>query len=312
MKQRGMELWLGLFVLTGLVILATLVVLFGGLLRLSRPTYDVHAEFQKVTGLRQGTPVRMLGIEIGLVKDLKFRTQGQGVEMTLQIDGDVDVPSDAVLMVLTEGLLGDNYLEFGSGTAKPLSHAGDALVEGEPFKSPQEYLRDAVTGFKGTAATYEELAKNLNKRLSDEEFFDNLKKAAAATPKTIESFKETSEKIQELTKELATRSKEVSEDLKKVSDTVSAQVNHQGENMDKLTAELLVSIGELNKTFTSLRQVAQSVEKGEGTVGGLLMRDEVYKEMVATLQQTQKTLKELEETVHFIREHPDAIWKGRQ
>ena len=137
MKQRAMELWLGVFVLGGVVVLGALVLLFGGLMKMSRPTYDVKVEFEKVTGLRPGTPVRMLGIDIGEVKDLQFRERGHGVQMVLQIDGSVDVPQDAPLMVLTEGLLGDNYLEFGGGTGKPLSHNGDALVIGEPFHPGQ-------------------------------------------------------------------------------------------------------------------------------------------------------------------------------
>ena len=39
--------------------------------------------------------------------------------------------------------------------------------------------------------------------------------------------------------------------------------------------------------------------------------DEIYKEMVRTLEQTQKMLEELEETVKFIREHPEAFIWGR-
>ena len=54
------------------------------------------------------------------------------------------------------------------------------------------------------------------------------------------------------------------------------------------------------------------MRKGEGTVGGLLMRDDVYKEMVGTLEHTQKMLGELEETVRFVREHPEAFVWGKQ
>ena len=319
MKQRGMELWLGVFVLAGLGIIVTLVLGFGGLLRMSRPllrmsppTYEVNVEFERVTGLRAGTPVRMLGIDIGQVKDLRFMKEGRGVALTLEIDGDVDIPSDAPLMVLTEGLLGDNYLEFGGGTGEPLSRKGDALVIGEPFRSPQEYLKEAVNGFKGTAATYEELARNLNKRLSDEEFFGNLKAAAAAVPKTIESFKATADELQKLTQQVSGEASELSAELKKLSESVNAQVEHQGKNLDKITDGLLESTGQLTKTLASLREVTETVRKGEGTVGGLLMRDDVYKEMVATLEKTQKMLDELRETVKFLREHPETVFWGRQ
>jgi len=304
-----MEVWLGVFVLVGLGVVATLVVEFGGLLKYSRTTYEVQVEFEKVTGLKTGTPVRMLGIEIGEVKNLKFREQGGGVKMTLQIEGGVNIPKDAPLAVLTEGLLGDNYLEFGAGKGEPLSKDGDALVTGEPFRSPQEYLKEAVNGFKGTAATYEELAKNLNRRLNDDEFFADLKKAAAEAPKTLESFTETSKKLQALTEKLSVQATEISDQVKKVSDGLTSQVEHQGKNMDKLTESLLASTAELNKMLVSLSAVTQTVAKGEGTVGGLLMKDDVYKEMVTTLQQTQKMVGELEEMVRFIRvHHREFLW----
>ena len=312
MRQRGMELWLGVFVLVGLGVLATLVLMFGGLLKYSRPTYEVKAEFEKVTGLKTGTPVRMLGIDIGEVKSLEFRELEGGVKMTLEIEGSVNIPKNAPLTVLTEGLLGDNYLEFGAGKGEAWEKNGEAKVKGESFKSPQEYLKEAVSGFKGTAATYEKLVENLNKRLSNDKFFENLEKAAEEAPKTLESFTQTSIKLQELTAKLSGQATEISNEVKKVSEGLTRQVEHQGKNMDKLTDGLLASTVELNKTLASLREVTETVRKGEGTVGGLLMKDDVYKEMVGTLQQTQKMLEELEETVRFVREHPEAFVWGKQ
>ena len=309
MKQRSMELWLGLFVLVGLVLLSGLIVLFGELLEFSQTTYEVKVRFDTVTGLRPGTPVRMLGIDIGKVRDLEFRPGGKGVDMILVIDGKVDIPSDSRLTVLTEGLLGDNYLEFGGGTGEPLGHDGDATVKGEAYKSPLEYLKDAVGGFKGTAATYDELARNLNKRLTDEEFFGNLKKAAKAAPEAIESFKATSVKLQELAQKLSAEATGLSTELKNLSAKVGKQVDRQGQNMDKLSEGLLTNMENLNKMLISLHEVTESVRKGEGTIGGLMMRDEVYKEMVGALEQTRKMLEELEETVKFIREHPEEFFR---
>ncbi len=95
-------------------------------------------------------------------------------------------------------------------------------------------------------------------------------------------------------------------------ESVNAQVEHQGKNLDKITEGLLESTGQLSKTLASLREVTETVRKGEGTVGGLLMKDDVYKEMVGTLEKTQTMLEELEATVKFIREHPEAFVWGRQ
>ena len=311
MKPRTMELWLGLFVLVGLLALGMMIVLFGEVLELSQPTYEVTVHFNKVTGLGPGTPVRMLGIDIGKVREVRFRTDGEGIALTLIINEPIDIPSDAGLTVLTEGLLGDNYLEFGSGTGAPLSHAGDAVVTGEAYRSAQEYLKEAVNGFKGTAAVYEDLARNLNKRLSDEEFFGDVKKAAKASAEMMESFKETSSKLQGLADQFSKGVGALSKEIQTLARKIDSQVDHQGENLDKLAEGLLGNIDKLNKTLGSLHEVAESVRKGKGTVGGLLVRDEIYKEMVGTLEKTQSMLDELEETVKFIREHPTKFIWGR-
>jgi phospholipid/cholesterol/gamma-HCH transport system substrate-binding protein len=306
-----MEIMLGLFVLVGLIILGGLIILFGQVLELSQGTYEVTAYFDKVTGLKPGTPVRLLGIDVGQVKDLRIRPGGDGVELTLLIHEDVNIPFDAKLTVLTEGLLGDNYLEFSSGTGEPISHAGDAVIQGEAYMSPQEYLQDAVSGLKGTAEAYEDLARNLNKRLTDEEFFGHLKEAARTAPEMMTSFKNTSDELQTLARKLNAEAEDLSAGLKRLTGKVEGQIEHQGSNLDDLTAGLGQSIDSLNKTPAELHEITESVRKGEGTVGGLMMRDEIYQQMLTTLERTERTMSELEETVKFIREHPDAFIWGR-
>ena len=65
--QRTLRLRMGLFVLTALVLLAVLIVLFGGVPGLFRSYQHYTVIFDDAPGVIPGTPVRRSGVRIGQV-----------------------------------------------------------------------------------------------------------------------------------------------------------------------------------------------------------------------------------------------------
>lgn len=315
MKQSSMEVLLGLFVIAGLVLLAGLVVAFGQLLNLSRPTYEVKVDFTRLSGIGVGAPVRMLGIDIGKVAAHDLLPGGKGVRLTLAVYGQYSIPDDARMSVQTEGLLGDYYLEFSGGTGSPIPHDGAGVVNPkyvESYTPPTEIFQSALAKLDSTMANYNQLAVTLNKRLSNDQFFQDLDKTMQAAPQTVEDFRQMTLTVSKQVEDLVAESRKVMTDLRDLSDRLGKQVDSQGQNLDRLTAGLLTNVENLNRMLLALNRVTETINKGEGTVGGLLMRDEVYKELVATLQNSQKMLAEIRDMAKFIQEHPDALFWGHK
>ncbi|PZP58328.1 MAG: outer membrane lipid asymmetry maintenance protein MlaD, partial [Azospira oryzae] len=87
MERRTIDIWVGLFVLAGMVALLILALkvgnastLFGG------DTYRLVAEFDNVGGLKVRAPVRSAGVLVGRVESITFDTQRYVAQVTLAID----------------------------------------------------------------------------------------------------------------------------------------------------------------------------------------------------------------------------------
>jgi phospholipid/cholesterol/gamma-HCH transport system substrate-binding protein len=81
--------------------------------------YEVLAKFNRVDGVTVGSDVRMSGIKIGTVSDLKLDPKSFMAVAHLSIATDVKLPSDSSIRITSQGLLGGQYLsiEPGSDTA---------------------------------------------------------------------------------------------------------------------------------------------------------------------------------------------------
>lgn len=97
-------------VLTGVVVL--LLVLAGITLLRSGGSEDrtVTATFPRTTSLYAGAKVKVLGVPVGKVTDIKV--VGTGVEVTMTYDGDVKVPADAHALIVPPSIVGDRFIQL--------------------------------------------------------------------------------------------------------------------------------------------------------------------------------------------------------
>ena len=68
MKKYTQETVVGIFVVIGLLAIGYMTVKLGNVGFLGENTYSLYAKYTSVTGLRVGSPVNMLGLEIGRAK----------------------------------------------------------------------------------------------------------------------------------------------------------------------------------------------------------------------------------------------------
>src|SRR5690625_19107 len=116
MTREKTDFWVGLFVLLGAVALVFLALRAGNLSSFSlAPTYEVHAYFDTMGGLKVRAPVRSSGVVVGRVSDISFdNTRFQAVA-TLDIERQYEFPLDTSASILTSGLLGDQYIGLTPG-----------------------------------------------------------------------------------------------------------------------------------------------------------------------------------------------------
>jgi virulence factor Mce-like protein len=93
--------------------------------------YEVNAVFQSANSIRPGSPVRIAGVDIGKVKEIKPQEGGDGAVVVLQIDDDgLPLHSDARATIRPRIFLEGNFfvdLRSGSPSAPELE-AGDTIA----------------------------------------------------------------------------------------------------------------------------------------------------------------------------------------
>ena len=131
MKKYSKETVVGVFVVIGLLSIAYMTVKLGNVGFLGENSYSLYAPFNRVTGLRVGNPVNMLGLEIGRVAGFKMDQEKQVAVVELKIQNGIEVYDDAIASIKTEGLIGDKFVNIDAGGGGDLLEPGDTITETE-------------------------------------------------------------------------------------------------------------------------------------------------------------------------------------
>src|ERR1700733_9042898 len=97
MKQNAnLETKVGIFLLLGIALLCTLIIVFSEVPDLFKPTYTLTVKFPDASGLLKGSDVYLAGAVIGKVTtDPHYIPDTQKVEVNLKINKDVGIREDA-------------------------------------------------------------------------------------------------------------------------------------------------------------------------------------------------------------------------
>ena len=137
MKQNvNLETTVGIFLMLGIALVCTLIIVFGELPDLFKPTYSLTVKFPDASGLLKGSDVYLAGATIGKVTtDPRYIPDSGQVEVGLKIDNNVKIREDASYVIGSAGLLGDRFVivkpkQYQAGEEKaPFVHDGE-VIEG--------------------------------------------------------------------------------------------------------------------------------------------------------------------------------------
>ncbi len=89
--------------------------------------YEVTAEFDDATGLAPGTDVRMAGVKIGTVVEQKLNPETFFAQVVLNIDENIKLPVGTSARIISDGLLGGNFVSLTPGGDDANIPAGGAI-----------------------------------------------------------------------------------------------------------------------------------------------------------------------------------------
>lgn len=134
MRTRTLEVIVGLFMLAGILALLMLALKVSGLSTyMGSNGYLVSASFDNIGGLKVRAPVTVAGVRVGEVTDINLdRTTFKAV-ITMRINPNQNhLPTDSSASILTQGLLGANYISLTPGFDETSLKNGDRIANTHP------------------------------------------------------------------------------------------------------------------------------------------------------------------------------------
>jgi phospholipid/cholesterol/gamma-HCH transport system substrate-binding protein len=116
-RLRWLEVLVGLFMLAGLIAFAVLALKVSGYSRFgSTSGYTVVADFDNIGDLKVRAPVTIAGVRVGEVSRISLEPSSLRARVSLRITEDAEkIPVDSSAQILTQGLLGANYIGLTPG-----------------------------------------------------------------------------------------------------------------------------------------------------------------------------------------------------
>jgi len=129
MKKYKIETIVGIFVIFGLLCVGYMTVKLGKVDFLSDDSYSLVAKFTSVTGLRIGSPVNILGIDVGRVEKITMDQANQKAVVEIKVKKDIKIYDDAIAAIKTEGMIGDKYMSIDPGGSGTLLGSGAVITD---------------------------------------------------------------------------------------------------------------------------------------------------------------------------------------
>ena len=131
MKNLSTEFIVGLFMIAGFLAFAYLSLSMGefSVFNLEK-NYSLEAEFDSVSGLKVGAGIEIAGVSIGKVSKVGLGENGLA-KVSMLINQDVKITTDAIASIRTQGLIGDKYIKIIQGADEEMLKDGDVIFDTE-------------------------------------------------------------------------------------------------------------------------------------------------------------------------------------
>ena len=128
MERTTLDLWVGIFVVAGIAALVMLAMKVGnlGTYNMSE-SYQVHAYFSNIGGLKSKASVKSAGVLVGRVTGISLDTERYEANVVISLDKRYQFPKDTFANILTSGLLGEQYIGLVPGGDSEMLHNGEQI-----------------------------------------------------------------------------------------------------------------------------------------------------------------------------------------
>jgi len=254
-----------------------------------------YAEYNNVQGLMSKSPVTINGLRVGKVSKITFHPTKKGLLIAhILLTNDVQFSINSVAKIYSPDFISGKSLKIILAIDdEEYAITGDTL-KGEIDSGIIGMINEQIAPLQSKVESFvvhtDSVMQNLNDVLDDQNQ-KNLKKSLQSLSLTLAKFSN-----------IATNADEIIQNNKLKIDSIMSNANMAMQNFTQITDSLQkANIGatmiKLKQSLESFSVILDSVEKGHGTIGKLLVDDGLYNNL-------EGATKELEELLREVKLHP--------
>lgn len=260
------KLKVGVFAVAIAVVTAYMSVKVGDNPKLLAGGQRAHFVMEDAGGLVKGSQVKMSGIPVGLIRDIRLENGIARIDITVSSDSPLTV--SAIARIKSQGILGDKYVDIypGSPTDPPLG-SGDRIERVEDTGS-----LDKVVGQIGQISdSVRVLATNLADAVTE----DGTNRHVLG--RIVRNVERLTQDLADITTTNKGQINEIVSNLNSVTKSLDDIISDESE--EGLKSRIQVAMNRLDKSLKNIEEITQKVNDGEGTLGKLIS-DEATAEKV--------------------------------
>lgn len=316
MKNLSPELKVGVFAIVVILALSYMTFKVGSLPFTWEKGYRLYASFSDIKGLNEKSRIKIAGVDSGTVE--KIILKDGNAELTLLLDPDVKIYSDAGATLRMTGLLGDKYLALSPGASKnPLLKDGDRISNITPASDIDE-LTSKLTSAAADIGDMAAILKDMFGEAERKSFAETIHNLEAVTKGLEEIIQEdrgplnnTLRGMEKFSKALGDKGPGFVDDLSRLSKVLGDKGPALVDDLSKTASELSVLIEEnraaikegmenIRSAAKSADSIARKIDRGDGTLGKLLADGKLYDSLNKVAEGAGKTLDAVERLKTFM------------
>jgi phospholipid/cholesterol/gamma-HCH transport system substrate-binding protein len=230
------------------------------------------------SGLVKNSGVRMAGIQVGIIKDIKLQNGQARVEMVLQ--GDVPVTKSARIEIRPNGILGDKHVEIIAGDPRDPPLRNDEQIIVVDDRASVDRLISEVSKITKSLST---VAENIKEATEG----DNEKPLG----KIINNIEKLTGDLSSLVASKKGELGDIVDNLKETTDTINDLINDDTDDGFKAAwKDALHSLRRIDTSLKNIEEITGKVNRGEGTLGKLVNDETTVEELNTTISSINNLL----------------------
>jgi phospholipid/cholesterol/gamma-HCH transport system substrate-binding protein len=288
------ELKIGIVAVAALALASTIILAVGGAAGFSWQRYSLNTRFANVQGLKSGAVVRVAGVEVGKVTEVRF--SGAEVEVVMDVRDDMQsrITSESRATIGSLSLLGEPVIDISPSTSGTPLKDGDTVQAGrtpgqladvaegatQSLEQITGLLRDIRSG-KGTAG----------KLFTDDALYKEINAFVQSAQTVARTLSDGNGTLGKLVRDPAAY-ESLNASLANLRD-MTARINAGEGSIGRLLNDDALARS-LSATTANLEQVTGRISKGEGTAGKLVSDSELYDRLNAVAGNVDRLTAELQ------------------